>query len=321
MIEKLPKIELHLHLDGSVRTTTVAEILHEDISIVKKNMMCDSKIQSLTDYLTKFELPLQVMQTEENIKRIIKEVLQDLKKEHVIYVEIRFAPQFHQKEGLTQQNVVQYIIEAAKEVSGIKWNLILCCMRGANQEENFETIEVAHTFLNKGVVAIDLAGDEAKYPNDLYKKLFEKAKEYKIPYTIHAGEASNSDSVETAIELGATRIGHGIRAIEKEQILEKLKQKNIILEICPESNVNTKVVLEKKQHPIKELIKKVKVTINTDNRTVSNVTLTKEYEDAMNLFGFTLNDLKRCNLNAVEGAFISTQEKEELKKQIEEEYK
>lgn len=323
IIKDIPKVELHLHLDGSVRVETVAQLLHMDFDTVYKQMVCDEKVISLTEYLTKFELPLKVMQTEENLTRITKELLEDLKKEHVIYAEIRFAPLLHTNLGLTQENVIQAVLDGAGQVEGIKTNFILCCMRQdiENQNKNnLETIHLAHFFQGKGIVAIDLAGDESKYPTEQFQNLFQKAKQLKIPYTIHAGEAADYHSIEAALSFQPKRIGHGIAAIQNEETIKRLKKQNILLEICPESNVNTKVVSKKEDHPLKQLYLKTIISMNTDNRTVSNITLTKEYEDAMNLFQFTLEDIKKCNLNAINHAFINKEEKEKLKKQIEEEF-
>ncbi len=319
IIENVPKVELHLHLDGSVRVETVAELLHMDKEVVYSKMVCDSYTKSLTDYLSKFELPLKVMQTKDNLKRIMKELLEDLKKEHVIYVEVRFAPLLHMDMGLTMEEVVESLIDGMREVTGIECNLILCCMRQAgNGGRNLETIEIAKKFLNSGVVAVDLAGDESKYPTDQFQVLFDKIRKEQIPYTIHAGEADDYHSILSAIQLGAKRIGHGIAAIQNEETMQILKDHDILLEVCPESNLNTKIVSDKKDHPLKELYWQVPVSVNTDNRTVSNITLSKEYEDAIRLFGFTLDDIKKCNLNAVKHSFIGEEKKEALCHAIEE---
>lgn len=319
ILKKLPKVELHIHLDGSVRVKTVAELLKLEEDIVRKQMVCDRNIASLTEYLEKFELPIAVMQTKENLKRITKEVLEDLKEEHVIYVELRFAPLLHIKKGLSQQEVVEAVIEGLEEVKGITCRLILCCMRD-KKVENLETIKVAQKFKNSYVVALDLAGDESRYPTYLFQDLFLKAKKLGIPYTIHAGEASDYHSIEEALLLGASRIGHGVAAIQNQTIMEELYKKHILLEICPQSNVDTKLVSEKQNHPVKQLYSNCLISINTDNRTVSQITLTKEYEDLIKIFGFTIEDIKQCNLNAICYSFLKQKEKEILKKQIEEEY-
>ncbi len=321
IVKRLPKVELHLHLDGSVRISTVAELLNISYEEAYLQMVCDKNTHSLTDYLMKFDLPIKVMQTKENLKRVTKELLEDLKKEHVIYVELRFAPSLHTKEGLSQKQVVEAIVEEIREEEGITCNLILCCLRNhLENEKNFETVEVAKSFLNHGVVALDLAGDESKYPTQLFQKLFEKARELGVPYTIHAGEASSYHSILEALRFGAVRIGHGIATIENQGLMNTLKEDKILLEVCPQSNVDTDIVTEKKKHPIKQLFSNVPISINTDNRTVSNITLTEEYEDLMKLFDFTIDDIKTCNLNAIKSSFLNEQEKEKLKKQIEEEY-
>lgn len=321
IVKQLPKVELHVHLDGSVRVSTVAELLGMNYEEAYLKMVCDKNIYSLTDYLTKFELPVKVMQTKENLKRVTKELLEDLKEEQVIYIELRFAPLLHTKEGLSQREVVEAVIEGIKEVEGITCNLILCCMRDhLNNEKNIETIKVAKEFLNYGVVALDLAGDESKYPTKLFQKLFSKAKELEIPYTIHAGEASDYHSILEALQLKASRIGHGIASIQNKELMDILKERQILLEICPQSNVDTNIVTEKKNHPIKQLFSKVPISVNTDNRTVSNITLTEEYEDFIKLFDFTLEDIKTCNLNAIKYSFMKETEKEKFRKQIEEEY-
>lgn len=323
ILKMVPKVELHIHLDGSVRVKTVAELLHKNENEVKMQMVCDKMTLSLTDYLTKFELPLEVMQTKENLQRITRELLEDLQEEHVIYAEIRFAPFLHTKGGLTQEEVVKSIVEVTRSMNGILCNFILCCMRQdiINQNENnFKTLEVAYEYLNHGIVAIDLAGDESLYPTNQFESLFLKAKQLGIPYTIHAGEASDYHSIESALDMGASRIGHGIAAIQNKELLTKLREENILLEVCPQSNIDTKIVENKKDHPIKQLYQNCLLSINTDNRTVSNVTLTKEYEDLIHLLNFSLEDIKICNLNAIEHSFLKEIQKEKLRKQIEEGY-
>lgn len=321
IVKKLPKVELHLHFDGSVRVSTVAELLRITYEEAYSKMVCDKNTHSLTDYLTKFELPVKVMQTKENLKRIAEELLEDLKEEQVIYVELRFAPSLHTQNGLSQKEVVEAVIDGIKKVEGITCNLILCCTReNLENEKNFETIEVAKDFLNQGVVALDLAGDESKYPTKSFQNLFKKAKKLKIPYTIHAGEASDYHSILEALELGATRIGHGIAAIKNVELMKTLKEKEILLEVCPQSNIDTNIVVEKKDHPIQQLFSNVFVSINTDNRTVSNITLTKEYEDLIKLFHFSIDDIKACNINAINYSFLKEPEKVKFIKQIEEGY-
>lgn len=322
-LKKLPKVELHLHIDGSVKTSTVSELLNLPIEEVEKQMKVDSDVSSLTDYLKKFELPIQVMQTKENIKKVTKELLNDLKKENVIYAELRFAPMFHLNQGLEMEEVVESVLEAMQEVEGIKSNLILCCMRHDIENGNLlnlKTIEVAKKYHKKGVVALDLAGDESRYPTNLFCDLFQTIKELNLPFTIHSGEVNHLSNIQSALSFGATRIGHGIHVYKDANLLKKLKEKNVTLEVCPQSNVDTFQVKEKKNHPLQRLAQEVLVTINTDNRTVSDITLTQEYYDLVTLMDFTIEDFKQMNLNAIECAFLKEEEKHELKEKIGEYY-
>ena len=300
----MKKVELHLHLDGSIRPSTISEILNINLEEAKKLSTIETKCASLKEYLTKFDIPLKIMQTKENLERVAFELAQDLQKDDVIYAEIRFAPNKHLKSGLTLDEVVTAILKGLSQVP-IKTNLILCMMRGDSYEQNLKVIKLAKKYLNHGVVAIDLAGSEASYPVNLYQELFEIAQKENIPFTIHAGEADEPLSVINAINLGAKRIGHGVRAIESEKALKLIKEKNITLEVCPKSNLDTNMY--EKLNDMGLL-----VTINTDNRTVSNTNLTKSYQDLQEVFSFTKQDFLKMNENALQSAFLNQAEIEEL---------
>ena len=308
----MKKVELHLHLDGSIRPSTISEILNINLEEAKKLSTIETKCASLKEYLTKFDIPLKIMQTKENLERVAFELAQDLQKDDVIYAEIRFAPNKHLKSGLTLDEVVTAILKGLSQVP-IKTNLILCMMRGDSYEQNLKVIKLAKKYLNHGVVAIDLAGSEASYPVNLYQELFEIAQKENIPFTIHAGEADGPLSVINAINLGAKRIGHGVRAIESEKALKLIKEKNITLEVCPKSNLDTNMYEKLSNHPIKKLYDMgLLVTINTDNRTVSNTNLTKSYQDLQEVFSFTKQDFLKMNENALQSAFLNQDEIEEL---------
>lgn len=308
----MKKVELHLHLDGSIRPSTISEILNINLEEAKKLSTIETKCASLKEYLTKFDIPLKIMQTKENLERVAFELAQDLQKDDVIYAEIRFAPNKHLKSGLTLDEVVTAILKGLSQVP-IKTNLILCMMRGDSYEQNLKVIKLAKKYLNHGVVAIDLAGSEASYPVNLYQELFEIAQKENIPFTIHAGEADGPLSVINAINLGAKRIGHGVRAIESEKVLKLIKEKNITLEVCPKSNLDTNMYEKLSNHPIKKLYDMgLLVTINTDNRTVSNTNLTKSYQDLQEVFSFTKQDFLKMNENALQSAFLNQAEIEEL---------
>lgn len=311
-IKDLPKVELHVHLDGSIRVETAMELLNEKEDIIRNKMIADDRCVDLNDYLTKFDLPISIMQTKENLERISYELALDLEKENVIYAEIRFAPIKHVLNGLTKEEVVDSVLLGLSK-GNIKTNLILCMMRDSSYEENLEIIDLTKKYIGKGVVGIDLAGAEAIYKTSSFKKLFDRINELNLNITIHSGEADRVDSVVSALDFNAKRIGHGINVINDNNVINRLKLLDILLEVCPTSNIQTNAVTSYKNHPIKKLYDMgVKVSVNTDNRTVSNTTLTMEYEKLVKELNFSIEDLIKMNLNAIESSFLNDLEKEKL---------
>lgn len=309
-LKNIPKVELHLHLDGSVRLDTASKLTGKSIEEVRSLMIAKEKCHDLNEYLTKFNLANEIMQSQENLTRIAKELVEDLKKDNVIYAEVRFAPLLHTKKGLTGEKVIEAVLLGLKD-EDLKVNLILCMMRQFSFEDNLKTIELASKYLDKGVVAIDLAGAEALYPTASFEKLFQIAKDKNIPFTIHAGEADGKDSILSAINFKTKRIGHGVRCIEDKETLDIIKKNNITLEVCPTSNIQTGIFENYYDHPIKKLYDmNVLVTINVDNMTVSNIDLTQEYEKLVKIFNLNIEDLKKINLNAIDAAFLTDKEKQ-----------
>lgn len=312
-IKKIKKTQLHLHLDGSISLELANKLSKLDFEIIKEKMLAPDKCLSLTDYLTRFSFPISLMQTKENLELIAADLVNRLEEDNVIYAEIRFAPMFHKQQGLSYDDIVSSVLKGLQTNKNIKTNLILCLMRGASEEDNLDTLEVAKRHLNKGVCAIDLAGDEKTYPTNMYKHMFEKANEYGIPYTIHAGEAKDANEVEFAVNIGAKRIGHGIKSIESNDTLKLLKENDILLEVCPTSNIQTNAIDTYSNHPIRDLINNgIKVCINTDNMTVSNITLSEEYYKLHSELNFEKNDFYICNKNAIEASFTNEEEKQKL---------
>lgn len=255
---------------------------------------------------------VQFPKKERVLLSISKDLVNYLESEHVIYAEVRFAPMFHTRNGLSLSDVVESVIEGVTS-SKVKVNLILCMMRGMDKKLNLETIEVARKYLGKCVCALDLAGDECKYPLEMYLDLFQIINEYGIPYTIHAGEDGPSSAVLKAIEIGAKRIGHGIHSIDNLDVLKLLKNKGVLLEVCPTSNVQTNAVNSYSDHPIKKFYDKgISVNISTYNITVSNITISEEYSKLMSTFGFDINDFEKMNLDSINHAFVSDEVKKEL---------
>ncbi len=326
-------IDLHLHLDGSLNPKNIptmakmagVDLSDTDESTIRAKMMVEPDCRNLGEYLEKFDLPLQLLQTSGCIEYAVYELIRDLKAQGLCYAEIRFAPQFHLQKGLTQTQVVEAALRGRNNGIrdfGISANLILCCMRGdGNRAENKETVTVAEKFLGRGVCAVDLAGNEAAYPTESFRDVFAIAKEKAIPTVIHAGEAAGPDSVWHALELGAVRIGHGIRALEDDALMRVLKEKKIYLEMCYSSNLQTKTVDRAEDYPLVRFLSEgIGVTLNTDNLTVSNTALKREYTIVQKQFSLSDGQLKKIVMNSVDGAFLPPAEKEALKKRIDKEF-
>lgn len=315
-------IELHLHLDGSLRVETALDLAKiqnitlptEDLKELRNLMEVPEDCPTLHECLKRFDLPIMLLQTEMAIERVSFELVEDLHKLGVTYAEIRFAPQFSTAEGLTQDQVVAAAIKGVKrgmeKYPAIRCGLILCCMRGADiEEKNLETVEVAKKYMDEIVCAVDLAGAESLFPTKMFEPVFAKVKEYGLPVTIHAGEAigevSGPESMRKALEYGAKRIGHGVMAIEDETLIQELIEKDITLEVCVTSNYHTKLVPSIKEHPIKQLFDTgVRVTFNSDNMTVSNTNIHKEIEILKTQLGFTDEEIRTMQKYAREAAFI-----------------
>lgn len=311
-LKEMPKIELHVHLDGSMRLETASELSSRPVEEIRDAMVAPSKCFDLSDYLTRFAFPISLLQTKDNLTRVAKELALDLREDGVMYAEIRFAPIFHTEKNLSLEEVVDAVLMGLNQVD-IPVGVILCLMRNVSKEDNIKTIEVAEKYLNKGVVGLDLAGDEKAYPTRDFREYFELIKEKQIPFTIHAGEADGKESLSSALDLGTKRIGHGVRVIEDNDLLNTVRNRRTVLEVCPTSNIQTNVIETYKDHPIKKLFENhILVTVNTDNRTVSNITLTEEYNKLKETFNFSLLDFRRMNLDAIYGAFLTNEQKDEL---------
>ncbi len=312
-------IDLHVHLDGSLPTATVkklaamqginiADTAKDDTALIAK-LQVSEDCRDLNEYLEKFDFPLMLMQTSEALEESTYALLREQKKQGLIYSEIRFAPQLHMKKGLSQKEVVEAVLrgrQRAKEDFDMECGIILCCMRGADNSPNEATLYAAADMLkaHRGVVAVDLAGAEKLFLTSDYEKLFILAKELGLPFTIHAGEADGPESIWKAVEFKASRIGHGIRAVEDEVLMKELAKRQIPLELCPTSNLNTKVFDNIKDYPLMKLINSgVKVTINTDNMTVSGTTLAKELNMVKSAFELSDECMLKLLVNSAEAVF------------------
>ncbi|GAA0720866.1 adenosine deaminase [Clostridium malenominatum] len=323
---KLPKIELHCHLDGSLRPETVIDIAKMekvdipsyDIETIKNIMIAPLECNSLVEYLKTFAIPVDIMQSKESLRRVAYELLEDAAKENVKYIEVRFAPLLHIKKGLTVEEVIQSVllgIKDAEKKHDIKGNLIIGCLRSTSLDNVYHVIESGRKFLQKGVVAIDLCGSEGEGFSKKFIEPIALAREYGYRVTIHAGETGIGKNVLEAVEmLKAERIGHGVFIKDCIEAYHIVKSKKIILEMCPTSNVQTKAVNNYKEHPIYDFYKDgIKVTVNTDNRTVSNTNLNNEYDIIFKEFNLTYEDYKEIYFNSIHASFATEEEKERLR--------
>ena len=319
----LPKIELHCHLDGSLRPETIIDIaLKDGIQLpsyerneLQKELIAPLECESLDDYLKRFSLPNLVMQSKENLRRITFELFEDATKENVKYMEVRFAPLLHTLKGLDVEEIIQAVLEgmeAAAERYDIRGNIILSCMRTMPVESAFEVVEKGRKFLGKGVVAIDLCASEEEGFCRRFIEPIALARNYGYRVTIHAGETGVGKNVLEAVELlGAERIGHGVFIKDCAEAYTIVKDRQVVLEMCPTSNVQTKAVRDYREHPIYLFHKDgIKVTINTDNRTVSDTTMTKECQLVNNEFNLGEEDYRQIYLNSVEASFADKETKE-----------
>ena len=329
MIDKLPKVELHCHLDGSIRVDTIIDIAKkENIKLdsyekcyVEKLVQVPNDCTSLNEYLKRFDLANKVMQKSEHIKRITFELLEDAQKENVKYIEVRFAPLLHVNEGLSIDEIIQSAIDGineAEKIYDIKGNLILCCMRTMSEEDAILVVEEGKKFLNKGVVGIDLAGPEEEGFVKRYKSALELANKYGYKITIHAGEAASGQNVIDAINIGkAQRIGHGVRIKDMKEAYNLVKQSKVVLEMCPTSNIQTKAVENFNDYPLYDFYKDgINISINTDNRTVSNINLTHEIKLIFDNFNMNKEEYVDMYLNNVNATFADESTKEWLRKLI-----
>ncbi len=328
-MRNLPKIGLHCHLDGSVRPNTVIDIdkkenilfSSDNIQDVIKTLHVSKGCTSLIEYLKRFELPNKIMQSKDSLSRITFELLEDASKENVKYMEIRFAPMLHTKKGLSIKEVIKSVLDGMNKACqefDIKSNLILGCMRNMSEEDAIKVINEGKEFLGKGVVAVDLCGPEEEGFALKYKNAMDLARSYGYRVTIHAGEGASGSNVVDAIKLlGAERIGHGIRIKDTKEACDLVRESNVILEMCPTSNLQTKTVESIESYPMYDFYKNnIKVSISTDNRTVSNIDLTNELNLIKDKFNLTMDEYKDIYLSTVESTFADDDVKEWLRSLI-----
>ncbi len=323
---RLPKVELHLHLDCSL-SHDVVKAIDPSVSYeaYRDSFIAPPKCTDLVDYISRAVKGFELMQTPEQLRLVTLDLFQQLKRDNNIYAEIRFAPLLHIAKGMKPEAVVRTVNDAVTEgiaATGVEAGLILCTLRHYNEEQSMTTVKLVEAFQGTNVVAFDIAGDEAGFPVDAHKKAFAYAREKGLHVIAHGGEARGADSVREVLgNFHPSRIGHGVRSVEDPALLDLLKASDIHLEVCPTSNVQVNVVDTIADHPVDYLYRKeLSISINTDCRTISDCTLTSEYRLLENTFQWTLAHFYRCNCEAVRHSFARPELKARLLQQLDTAY-
>ncbi len=333
IIKQVPKVELHDHLDGGLRIQTIISLAKsqgitlptEDPEELHQWFVRGGKQKSLSLYLESFALTTKIMQNSAALHRVAFEAVEDLAAENVCYAEIRFAPILHTEEGLSLEEAVQAVLDGLQQgtrKTGMPTGLILCAMRNQSPSVSKSIAELAVAFADRGVVGFDLAGDEIGYPAKKHLDAFQFIRSKNFNITIHAGEAFGVESIWQAVQLcGAHRIGHGVRLVEDMGIegtrIEKMGSlaafildRRIPMEMCLTSNVGTGAVKDYDSHPFPILFRnKFRVFLCSDNRLMSDTTVTKEMELAVQYYNLTIRDLEKITINAMKSAFIHHDQK------------
>ncbi len=324
-----PKVELHLHLDGSFLPETVWELgcaagiamPADSLEGYRAYLRATQHCGSVNEYLERFDLPLRVMQDAPALTRVTRELTELLGAQGMAYAEIRFAPQLHGQKGMTQRQAVEAVLEGRRQAlahcPGLEIGILLCMMcvgpETANWEANRETVELAPEYLSRGVVGVDLAGAEGIVPLKNFAPLFRRAAELGVPFTCHAGDSQGPDTVRHAMDFGAKRIGHGHRIYEDPALCRRAAAEGVTLEICPTSNIQCKTQPSYAAHPAKKLLDMgIGVCINTDNMTLAGVELADEYRHCLSEMGFTPADLVEMDRCAIRASFAPQEVKERI---------
>ncbi|MGO1758406.1 adenosine deaminase [Mammaliicoccus vitulinus] len=319
-VNNISKTELHCHLDGSVSIELIQQLAREQqVNINIEDIQVDQACESLDEYLKSFDTILKVLQTKGSLEKAVIDVAQQAHHDNIKYIEIRFAPLFHMDKGLNLKEILEAVNNGATKAESlyqIKVNMLVCGMRHHENKTNIDLFTEVNALKNetRHVVGFDFAGPEEAFPTSAIQEAIQYSNHSNSHLTLHAGECGCIHNIIEGIELGARRIGHGVAAISDDTALEYIKNRNVLLEICPTSNLQTKAIQTLAELNIRKLIEQdIPFNINTDNRTVSSTNLNTEYELLYNHNLMTIDEIKDINIKAIEHAFLSDNEKENLK--------
>jgi adenosine deaminase len=317
VFQRLPKTDLHVHLDGSLRLSTMLELAEQQgvkfpadtPDGLRRAMHCGENTGSLLEYLKAFDITLSVLQVEQALYRVAYELAEDAAAENVRYMEVRYSPMLHVRKGLRLVAVVEAVLAGLRQAYqdlGIESNVIICGIRNISPESSLEMARLAVAYKNRGVVGYDLAGAEYDHPAKHHKDAFQLIRNNNIACTIHAGEAFGPESIAQALHTcGAHRIGHGCRLREDGDLLHYITDHRIPLEVCPSSNVQTGAVASVATHPLKLYHDLgVRVTVNTDNRLITDTTASRELWLCHTQMGLEPHDIARIVISGWKSAFL-----------------
>lgn len=328
LIKRLPKCELHCHLDGSMRVETILDLaksrgvrLPTTDPAKLRAMLVQDNVTNLVEYLKAFDITLSVLQDYEALRRCAYELVEDCAKENVIYLEVRYAPILHQQKGMTLASIVDAVLEGLRDGErdfGVKTGLIICAMRMSDPKYSVQMAELCVAYKHRGVVAFDLAGAEAGNPAIDHREAFQLILRNNVNITIHAGEAYGPESIGQALHAcGAHRLGHAVRLKEDGDLLNYVCDHRIPLEICLKSNVQTGATPDVRFHPLRMYYDYgMRTVICTDNRLMSGTTVTDEFMLAHTELGFTLEEIKDLIVYGFKSAFLHHKEKVELLQRV-----
>lgn len=327
IIEMLPKVELHCHLDGSVPIDTLKKFASEmgiDSNEIDK-VIAPAKSLDLKDYLESFNIILPLLQTTKNLTEATYQTIKNISADNVRYIELRFAPLLHTQQGLNVKEVFEAVIlgvEAATQEFPIIVNLLVCAMRNHSEDNNLSLVDQVKDVNNKYIVGFDFAGNEEVDANKHISDVIQSVKEAKLHITLHSGECNCPHNVLDAVLLGAERIGHGVAIRNDKEIMQLCREKKILLELAPTSNIQTNAISSWGDYPLRLFMQNsIDCCINTDNRTVSNTSLSNEYYLLAEKCDLTYEEMMELNLNAIAHAFTTNKVKETIIREIETSFK
>jgi len=328
-IIEVPKIELHLHLEGAIPLETLFNFIQKrggDPSIkTLEDLRNKLSYTDFAHFIDVWTWKNTFIREESDFEELVYQVLYSLSKQNVKYVEAFYSPGDYWREGLSPQGITEYLIkgkERAYHDFGIRSELIVDLIRDHGPKIGMQRLEELTPYLGKGLIGVGLGGSEHSFPADPYAPVYEEARRRGFRLTAHAGEVVGAKSIWTVVEkLGVERVGHGVRANEDTQLISLLRERQIPLEMCVTSNVKTGACKSVKDHPIKQYYEQgLMVTVNSDDPTMFNTSITQEYFILVHELDFTLNDIKCLIMNGIEASFMSNENKDAMKEQYEREW-